>query len=101
MMVAAISSATTVAAGLIAAVAVTIALAVAGPLLNRSHEEVAPVDQERVRLTEDLDRSLTAVGEIADDHALGNLSDADLAELDQAERERAVRLMRRLEPNES
>jgi hypothetical protein len=44
---------------------------------------------------EDLHRSLEAIREIEMDHRAGNLSDEDFAQLDRAERARAVELMRR------
>ena len=46
-------------------------------------------------MDEDLERSLAAIREIEFDHRAGNLSDEDFAELDRAERARAVELLRR------
>ena len=54
-----------------------------------------PADDARRELDEQLGRSLEAIREIEMDHRAGNLSDEDFAALDQAERARAVELMRR------
>lgn len=45
-------------------------------------------------LREAIERSLTAIREIEQDHRAGNLSDEDFGTLDRAERARAAELMR-------
>ena len=82
---------------ILAAVALAQVEALAWPLVAR-RDERAPVDpgaDARRALEEDLARSLGAIREIEMDHRAGNLSDEDFAELDRAERARAVELMRR------
>ena len=77
-----------------------VAVAVIGwPLVT--HRADQPVEdpglEARRAIDEDIERSLDAIREIDMDHRAGNLSDADFAALDGAERARAVELMRRLE----
>jgi hypothetical protein len=70
---------------------------IAWPLVVRPHP-AAPApggDEERRQVEEDLERSLAAIREIAQDHRAGHLSDEDFAALDRDERARAVELMRR------
>ena len=82
---------------LIAAVALVVIAAVAWPLLARAPGTPPPDPraERRRAIQEDLDRSLEAIREIEMDHRAGNLSAEDFAALDQAERARAVELMRR------
>lgn len=85
------------AALILAAVALVVVAALAWPLVVR-RDEAGPADggaDARRAVEEDLERSLAAIREIEMDHRAGNLSDADFAELDRAERARAVELMRR------
>ena len=82
---------------IVAAVALVVVAALAWPLVARRDEGPradAGTDARRA-LEEDLERSLAAIREIEMDHRAGNLSDEDFAELDRAERARAVELMRR------
>ena len=82
---------------ILAAVALALVVVLAWPLVAR-RDERAPADpgsDARRALEEDLARSLGAIREIEMDHRAGNLSDEDFAELDRAERARAVELMRR------
>ena len=82
---------------IVAAVALVVVVALAWPLVARRGDDV-PVDPsaDATRaIEEDLERSLAAIREIEMDHRAGNLSDEDFAELDRAERARAVELMRR------
>jgi hypothetical protein len=82
---------------IVAAVALVVVAALAWPLVARRDEGAradAGTDARR-SLEEDLERSLAAIREIEMDHRAGNLSDDDFAELDRAERARAVELMRR------
>ncbi len=79
---------------------VAVVALVAWPLLARPAPPGAdgvPVgeDDGRRQVDEDLERSLAAIREIEFDHRAGNLSDEDFAELDRAERARAVELLRR------
>jgi hypothetical protein len=85
------------AALILAAVALVVVAALAWPLLARRDERgrAASGEDARRAVEEDLERSLAAIREIEMDHRAGNLSDADFAELDRAERVRAVELMRR------
>jgi hypothetical protein len=81
----------------LAVVTLAIVVAVAWPLLVRGADE-APPDAglaARAAIDEDLQRSLEAIREIEMDHRAGNLSDDDFAQLDAAERARAVELMHR------
>ncbi|HEX2502378.1 MAG TPA: hypothetical protein VHK00_00415 [Miltoncostaeaceae bacterium] len=82
---------------ILAAVALVVVAALAWPLIARRDERLPadPGDDARLAVEEDLARSLSAIREIEMDHRAGNLSDADFAELDRAERARAVELMRR------
>ena len=82
---------------IVAAVALVVVAALAWPLVARRDDDV-PIDpsSDATRaIEEDLERSLAAIREIEMDHRAGNLSDEDFAELDRAERARAVELMRR------
>jgi hypothetical protein len=82
---------------ILAAVALVVVAALAWPLLAR-RDDRAPADagvEARRVVEEDLERSLGAIREIEMDHRAGNLSDEDFAQLDRAERARAVELMRR------
>jgi hypothetical protein len=82
---------------ILAAVALVVVAALAWPLIARRDERL-PEDRggdARRAVEEDLERSLGAIREIELDHRAGNLSDEDFAELDRAERARAVELMRR------
>ncbi len=82
---------------ILAAVALVVVAALAWPLVARRDERLPPdsgADARRA-VEEDLERSLGAIREIEMDHRAGNLSDEDFAELDRAERARAVELMRR------
>jgi hypothetical protein len=82
---------------ILAAVALVVVAALAWPLIGRRDERL-PEDaggDARRAVEEDLERSLGAIREIELDHRAGNLSDEDFAELDRAERARAVELMRR------
>jgi len=78
-------------------VSLAVVALIAWPLVARpaAAEPAAPGDDERRQIEEDLERSLAAIGEIAQDHRAGNLSDEDFAALDRDERARAVELMRR------
>jgi hypothetical protein len=70
---------------------------IAWPLVVRPHL-AAPApggDEERRQVEEELERSLAAIREIAQDHRAGHLSDEDFAALDRDERAPAVELMRR------
>ena len=81
----------------LAAVTLAIVVVVAWPLLAGAQEEEA-VDasaEARAAIDEDLQRSLEAIREIEMDHRAGNLSDDDFAQLDAAERAKAVELMHR------
>ncbi|HEX2503928.1 MAG TPA: hypothetical protein VHK00_08290 [Miltoncostaeaceae bacterium] len=82
---------------ILAAVALVVVVALAWPLVARRDDRApaAPGDDARRAVEEDLERSLAAIREIEMDHRAGNLSDEDFAELDRAERVRAVELMRR------
>jgi hypothetical protein len=79
------------------ALAMAVALAVAWPVAARGPEDTPedPVFASRHAIDEDLQRSLEAIREIDMDYRAGNLSDEDFAALDDAERARAVELMRR------
>jgi hypothetical protein len=82
---------------IVAAVALVVVAALAWPLVARRDDRAradAGTDARRA-LEEDLERSLAAIRESEMDHRAGNLSDDDFAELDRAERARAVELMRR------
>ena len=82
---------------ILAAVALVVVAALAWPLVARREERLPsdPGTDARRAVEEDLERSLGAIREIEMDHRAGNLSDEDFAELDRAERARAVELMRR------
>lgn len=82
---------------IVALVALAVVAAVAWPLVTHRIEDPPddPVDDALRTVEEDLQRSLAAIREIDMDHRAGNLSDADFAALDAAERARAVELMRR------
>lgn len=84
---------------IVAAVALAVIAAVAWPLVTHRAEDPPddPVEAARRAIDEDLQRVLAAIREIDMDHRAGNLSDADFAALDAAERARAVELMRRAE----
>jgi hypothetical protein len=82
---------------ILAAVALVVVVALAWPLVTRRSGDAPPdasADARRA-IEEDLERSLGAIREIEMDHRAGNLSDEDFAELDRAERARAVELLRR------
>lgn len=83
---------------LIVAVAALVVVAlVAWPLVRAEGDAAAPdaAADARRDVDEQLTASLEAIREIEMDHRAGNLSDEDFAELDAAERARAVELMRR------
>lgn len=82
---------------LVAAVALAAVAAVAWPLVRADGNpvDVDAGDPRRAELQDEIDRSLRAIKEIDFDHKAGNLSDADFAELDRAERARAAELLRR------
>jgi hypothetical protein len=82
---------------IVALVALAVVAAVAWPLVARRPDEPPPdpAGEARRGVEEDLERSLEAIREIEMDHRAGNLSDEDFADLDRAERARAVELMRR------
>jgi hypothetical protein len=82
---------------ILAAAALVVVAALAWPLIARRDERLPedPGGDARRAVEEDLERSLGAIREIELDHRAGNLSDEDFAELDRAERARAVELMRR------
>jgi hypothetical protein len=82
---------------IVAAVALVVVAMLAWPLLAR-RDDAPPADpaaDAQRAIEEDLERSLRAIREIEMDHRAGNLSEEDFAELDSAERARAVELMRR------
>ena len=81
----------------LAVVALVVVAAVAWPLLARRSDDppVDPAVAARAAIDEDLQRSLEAIREIEMDHRAGNLSDDDFAQLDAAERAKAVELMNR------
>lgn len=82
---------------IVAAAALVVVALVAWPLV-RAEADAAPPDpaaDARRDADERLTASLEAIREIEMDHRAGNLSDEDFAELDAAERARAVELMRR------
>ena len=81
----------------LAVVALAAVALVLWPLVHHPPDEAPaePAEAARRAIDEDLRRSLEAVREIEMDHRAGNLSDADFAALDAAERARAVDLMRR------
>ncbi len=82
---------------IVAAVALVAVAVIAWPLVTQEADESPddPIAAARQAIDEDLQRSLEAIREIDMDHRAGNLSDADFAALDGAERARAVELMRR------
>lgn len=55
---------------------------------------VTTAEQERRRVDDDLERTLSSIKEIAFDHASGHLSDEDFSTLDADERAKAIELMR-------
>lgn len=81
---------------IVAVIALVVVLTVAWPLLRRDggHDPVTE-DPRRRELEAQIDASLRAIREIEFDHRSGNLSDADFAELDRAERANTARLLRR------
>src|SRR5262245_8910922 len=82
---------------IVAIAALAVVALVAWPLV-RSDADAPPPDpgaDARRDVDEQLDQSLEAIREIEMDHRAGNLSDEDFAELDAAERARAVELMRK------
>jgi hypothetical protein len=81
----------------LAVVTLAIVTAVAWPLLVRRPDDPPPdaAQEARAAIDEDLQRSLEAIREIDMDHRAGNLSDDDFAQLDAAERAKAVELMHR------
>ncbi len=92
------------AALIVLAIAALIIVAAALWPLLRDRTDVVGADRfqdERHRVQEDLERSLTAIGEIEHDHAAGNLSDDDYRELDAAERARAIALIRERDGSET
>ncbi len=82
---------------ILAAVALIVVAALAWPHVVRRDEPARadPASDAHRAVEEDLERSLAAIREIEMDHRAGNLSDEDFAELDRAERARAVELLRR------
>ena len=84
---------------LVALAALALIAVVAWPLIRPALQHGPPPasDDERTRLEEDVERSLAAIREIEFDHRAGNLSDADYAALDGAERARTAELLRRLD----
>ena len=85
------------AAGLLGVASLALVAVVLWPLLagEPGDSEAGSSERERRRdVDEEIGRVLDAVREIELDHRAGNLSDADFAELDGAERARAVELMR-------
>jgi hypothetical protein len=82
---------------IVAAVALVVVAALAWPLVARRAGDPPPDPSAETgrAIEEDLERSLAAIREIEMDYRAGNLSDEDFAELDRAERARAVELMRR------
>ena len=82
---------------IVAIAALAVVALVAWPLV-RADADAPPPDPDaeaRRDVDEQLGMSLEAIREIEMDHRAGNLSDEDFAELDAAERARAVELMRR------
>lgn len=81
----------------LAVVTLAVVAAVAWPLLARRPDDLPPDPAlaARAAIDEDLQRSLEAIREIEMDHRAGNLSDDDFAQLDGAERAKAVELMNR------
>lgn len=77
----------------VAAVALAVIAVVAWPLLVPTGAG-AVADGNSDGLQDDIDRALRAIREIEFDHAAGNLSDADFAELVGTERARAAELLR-------
>jgi hypothetical protein len=80
------------------AVLAMLAVALVGwPLVaGRASEQPAdPRSDERLRLREEIDRSLAAIREIEFDHRAGNLAAADFEALIAEERARASDLLRR------
>ena len=80
------------------AVLAMLAVALVGwPLVaGRASEQPAdPRSDERLRLQEEIDRSLAAIREIEFDHRAGNLAAADFEALIAEERARASDLLRR------
>jgi hypothetical protein len=84
---------------LVAAVALAVVALVAWPLLRDRPDTATGVagDLGGQELQDEIDRALRAIREIEFDHAAGNLSDTDFAELDAVERARAADLLRRRE----
>ena len=80
---------------ILAAVALVVVVALAGRSWRFATARAPPTRATTpAAVEEDLERSLAAIREIEMDHRAGNLSDEDFAELDRAERVRAVELMR-------
>jgi hypothetical protein len=88
---------------LLALVALIVIAVVGWPLIRPvvAAPPAAPVDAERGRIEEDVERSLASIREIEFDHRAGHLSDADFAALDGAERARTAELLRRLDALDS
>jgi hypothetical protein len=82
---------------IVAIAALAVVAAVAWPLVRADADAPVadPAAEERRDVDERLAMSLEAIREIDMDHRAGNLSDEDFADLDAAERARAVELMRR------
>ncbi len=87
---------------LVSAVALVVVAAVAWPLVRERSEsaETTYADERGRALQDEIDQSLRAIREIEFDHKAGNLSDADFAELDGAERSRAAELLRHRDATE-
>lgn len=82
---------------IVAVAALAVVALVAWPLV-RAEDDAPASDAEadaRRDVDEQLGMSLEAIREIEMDHRAGNLSDEDFAELDAAERARAVELLRK------
>ena len=76
---------------------VAAAAVVAWPIVRGDRlpdESVTAADDQRQRVADDLQRTLTSIKEIEFDHASGHLSDEDFSELDADERARAIELLR-------
>jgi hypothetical protein len=61
-------------------------------------DEPSELEQRRLELTEERDRSLAALKELEFDHRTGKVSDADYRELVGPLRRRAAQALRALEP---
>lgn len=83
---------------LLAVIALALAALIAWPLLRPEPvTDTAGPQGEREVLDEELARALAAIREIEEDHRAGHLTDTDFANLNDAERARAVVVMRRLD----